>query len=495
MRVLFDIDHIPPALHDVTESVPLPSVKLRRVLNHANPGARNGQITALNAAITNVDDDILLLDPLHSTISGPEAKLDSFQAGFGASLTPVSAVPDEILSDIFILAVENWRKPSKQALSMSHVCRCWRVVSTGTARLWCKVVVKAPINFPLVGLFATRSRHLRCGVHFRGGQKWRQSSMFIKPELAPLISELHFGCTPSLWALVVSDETASRMRLDHVHFFDGDGPMARRYSLPPFIFQTRTLSIRYYLGLLQGIGKLPNLEKLVLHDLGISQLSVLSALDAPLLTSIELSLISGPSWNPNNPQIALPSTVDTLTLDVGWDDPSVLPWLDEPAIRRLHRLVLAFQLAREDDFSVICRMADQLESLTIIGLDTIDTTWVVQIMGWITAAPPLCLSTLRSLELTQPGYDKPDTWVDEGHDRHLAENALALREMLSSRLAYRGREDHQVAQPSGQRAVGLDGRPGVLNRLSMSPVLVGEHAEWYAERVEEFTLVDHPLVE
>ncbi|KAF8311815.1 hypothetical protein DL93DRAFT_2156962 [Clavulina sp. PMI_390] len=424
-------------------------VDLTPILLARTPEARRTQVRELDVALADINQSKALLNSLRTTISAIEAKLDSLRDRVASPLSVLSAVPDEILAEIFVHAAESCKSPrasTMQALTLSHVSGRWKDVSLRTARLWSVVAIEAAPQFPLiVPLFGARSRHFRCKVFFEtipilpgslhtieDKDPWPPNSMVVEPSFADVISEFHFHDRASFWALVVRDDASSLLSLDCIHMFGDNVAMAPILRSKPHLFQTPTLSITYSAVLLQGLENFPYMTKLIIHDIPVTHIPVLSQIRAPLLMHLELSNILAP------------------LVIIFWAHP------DESLTRNVFMVAM------------------QLESLSIHGPSSFA---VLDVIGW-TQNLSTSLPALRSLRLKVAQASREPMDLEDNEETR--SDALMLREILSRWL--------QAANLMVQTA--NDDTLGLLEQLAISSVLVGEHAAWYAERVAEFSVMN-----
>ncbi|KAF8287017.1 hypothetical protein DL93DRAFT_2234580 [Clavulina sp. PMI_390] len=489
MGVRSKADPASAPLNDILESISYPSVDLTPLLLTTTPEARHIRARELNAVIANLDESKALLASLRSTISSAQAKLNAFRARVTRTFIPISAIPDEILGEIFALGIESSVVPRAStllALSVSQVSGHWREVTLDAGRLWREVAIEAAAQYPIVRLFATRARHLRCKVYFEALRPfpqgvgynelklWPPNSMAIEPASAGFISELHFRCAPSLGALSVSEELSALMNINRFHWSSDSTMGPIRSFLPSYILRTPSISLAHSFGMLQGIRRFRYLEELIFHTSSSINIGVLQRLDVPQLRHVELSNISVPWPMAQSRKISLSSPLHTLT--VRYCDRNVLQCFDQSLFTSLRSLVLIYSVIPDKIQTTSAFVeATRIDSLALQG-PTPEA--VMKVATWTYQ----CLPALQSLSLEVVSAPLRFMLPDVGNART---RTLTLREILSPRLTP---HDGKLDGGRGQRA-GEANTLGMLQQRSASSILVGADAAWYAERIQSFKLI------
>ncbi|KAJ2934829.1 hypothetical protein H1R20_g2318, partial [Candolleomyces eurysporus] len=112
-------------------------------------------ISRRQAVLDDIDQQMNILGRQSWQLLGDKLAEMDFISDHLALLSPIKRAPDDILSSIFVAAVEKRRRKGpqglvsfRQAMTLSHVCKRWRAVSIGTKRLWRYLEIHIPEYSP-----------------------------------------------------------------------------------------------------------------------------------------------------------------------------------------------------------------------------------------------------------------------------------------------------------------------------------------------------------
>lgn len=119
---------------------------------------------------------VSMLDEALARVRGAERKLALLRnnlilrrRAFASAISPILALPDELLERILELVVFPpripWGRPSR-AITVSHVCSRWRSVATSMSRFWTDLDITSLAKSDLISAFAERSGSLRLDLSF-----------------------------------------------------------------------------------------------------------------------------------------------------------------------------------------------------------------------------------------------------------------------------------------------------------------------------------------
>ncbi|KAF8301119.1 hypothetical protein DL93DRAFT_2090845 [Clavulina sp. PMI_390] len=150
---------------------------------------------------------------------------------------PISIIPEDVLADIFMLAVdigdigldEHYQSSghlrSKMSIVITHVCQRWRFVAIHSPRMWTQLKICAASQGPLISLFATRSHPLGTTFTFESPgtssledtiTDWPPLRIMINKEAAIGIRELRFRHAAAVHALLIDEDAETALALDRV---------------------------------------------------------------------------------------------------------------------------------------------------------------------------------------------------------------------------------------------------------------------------------------
>ncbi|KAF8305121.1 hypothetical protein DL93DRAFT_371795 [Clavulina sp. PMI_390] len=228
-----------------------PKVDLTPVLLATTPGGRAARVAHLTQTIEKLT--VLITPYDHSLESNGFARsiqrLKVLRARCIFSLSPISAIPEEILLHIF-----DWVAPInggmdqilwRWSLDLSHTCSRWRSITLAYAKLWCKLTVCSPKQTPLIPLFCKRSRHIRCKLFITSYPRGVATdipprSIKVTPSCAPQVSEIGFRGAGAFAALRIDYKAASLLRLDCIRATDVP---FRQNNFPLYLLQATNLEL------------------------------------------------------------------------------------------------------------------------------------------------------------------------------------------------------------------------------------------------------------
>ncbi|KAH6895019.1 hypothetical protein BKA70DRAFT_1532363 [Coprinopsis sp. MPI-PUGE-AT-0042] len=112
----------------------------------------DAEITTINRILFKVDAMAAELERQIKALKAKQAACSAFTAAHRALISPIRRVPADILTTIFLLCMESYKKSkmvaSESPLLFTRVCHQWRELAIGTASLWTNISIRIS-SYPL----------------------------------------------------------------------------------------------------------------------------------------------------------------------------------------------------------------------------------------------------------------------------------------------------------------------------------------------------------
>ncbi|KAF8305129.1 hypothetical protein DL93DRAFT_2233177 [Clavulina sp. PMI_390] len=257
----------------------------------------------IHTAVSEVSDLLDIVTSLENQVQHVQRTLNARKTSLLQRLAPTSALPSELLSEIFSLANDAaiFRRPSKRApetwllsIRLSHVCRQWRAAAIATRKLWASIHVRKPGAGKLVPVFADRAGPSRLSVKFLPTEQtlWEdpRSMVPLSPNHYTLIQDLSFEAPESHYAFGDPRQYEDRVigPLDSLSFKDHI-PVIRDLQQFSSAHNMRINACSLHNdGYLDRLA-MPQLEELVLCSVRIDKIAdSMYYLDAPNLSHLQI---------------------------------------------------------------------------------------------------------------------------------------------------------------------------------------------------------------
>lgn len=279
--MFFDTSSVDSALQSLL-AFRYPDADTSPVLITPNPRDRVKRTEELAALLRDYERTIVAVAHLEVKIWALGRQLRSRASTIANAFTPVSALPTEILQDIFRMAVVDDDTP-RARIVLSHVCSRWRSVSLAVPELWTEVQHRLSYRNDMAAEFLARSGSLglRISLDTSIPSSNIPSSRLSSVTLCGRLTEEAFR------AVIPPSPVPN---LEHMS-------LRQDYTLGnlPVCWQMTNLRVLQLYGVslsYEGVG-LPHLEEVEISNMSFSSLyQTVFRLSAQALSRIELSHIT-----------------------------------------------------------------------------------------------------------------------------------------------------------------------------------------------------------
>lgn len=217
--MLIDLGSLTVAL-DQVESFKYPAINLCPLLLVKGTDARHVRKQELDAVRHDLEESVAVVLQLADRLSAVRRGLEIRAASLANACAPVTALPTELLSEIFKLVAYSpdprmrsstcsyagTEMSSQSRIDLSHVCSEWRGIMLGIPELW--TLIQLPSHDPptMLDEFVRRSRSLSVDITFLSLEHHHNSDSFwfdlpLDAYQCPLISLINNcdGKLPKSW--------------------------------------------------------------------------------------------------------------------------------------------------------------------------------------------------------------------------------------------------------------------------------------------------------
>lgn len=243
MTALFEFTPVIMAL-DSLLSTQSPAVDITPILLATSIATRQLQTDRRRSTLSDIDATLACVRILEEKIANLRRKLEMWRANILQSLSPISALPGELLGIIFNTVAEedHWEKRWQVGINLSHVCSRWRVVTLGLGELWSQLKIISRAQWELMPLFGQRSRNSR--LHIQLGDHAPGHSPFI-PGLevgageARQICSISFYDLQTFFAFNVTPDALALLDLEKALFVFHN----QSFQIPRYLMTVQTVSL------------------------------------------------------------------------------------------------------------------------------------------------------------------------------------------------------------------------------------------------------------
>ncbi|KAF8310496.1 hypothetical protein DL93DRAFT_2169689 [Clavulina sp. PMI_390] len=446
----------------------------------------NAQSSVLSA-ISSIDSTLDELSALITVTTRLCDKVRNWRLWVSQPLSGVRALPEELLRDIFTLAVNSSfstkREPTgwRTAIAISQTCSLWRTASIECSVLWDSLKIKHPSHMSLIPVFASRSSMHGLTVAFgesssrsRHHTPWcdlQANSLPIHAQDAEHIREVHFHDAIAIKALSFSPESLENFRPKWCKAELSRYPERLSGNFPQYFLQSQFISL---LGLFHPIQPLDSTSLTTLYLNKASQSDVRELIEisnAPSLSFLQLKN-SRFIWQPHgDDDLAVPpavsNSIETLEL-VDCFNKFTQTLTDHVVFPRLRSLSIIQEFDITDKLGAlsITPLMRAFPLLRKLSLSMPHLRQALEVLNFIAGGPhdPL-LPELLCLKIISHCHQRLGELLDENLDR--------LQSWVHIRL--------QTSTDSGAEI-------SPLEELHLSEDFIGNHRGWYETHLPAFSI-------
>ncbi|KAF8320013.1 hypothetical protein DL93DRAFT_2224922 [Clavulina sp. PMI_390] len=459
--------------------------------------------SSLESTLASIDSSLANLESLIAMATTLRDKVANWRLWVAQPLSGVRALPEELLREIFTLAVGvriNPEDPTpdwKLALAIRHTCTSWRKTSDGCSMMWRDLTIRNPYNIPLLPLFASRSGAWGLFITFgdasctgRKSPWWNvhPNSMPIQPQDAKQMKRLYFIDPMALealsfsrealnvfapeWSIAEMDRYLERNRFRERARHWGENTARSDWELPQYFLHARRTELLGSFHKTEPLASM-HLTALCLHQISQYQIEeVLRISNLPNLSTLELKCARfdrGPRPNEGNPSDELPTVVSSIVavelVECAEDFIRSLP--QNLVFPRLESL----SITQESDLNDMGNLA----TIPLISASPLIRRLCIS-MPWLEQA----LDLLNSITTNPAGQILPDLRFLKvmRHFRHLYVEATP-EELDGLQLWVLERQRASAVRGSVQCP---------LEGLHLSEEFIGDHRDWFEANLPLFSV-------
>ncbi|KAF8305913.1 hypothetical protein DL93DRAFT_2172350 [Clavulina sp. PMI_390] len=380
-------------------------------------------------------------------------RVASWRASLVEPLSPITALPSNLLQYVFELIVLESPRAWHSAVILSHVSRRWRTVSIGDPKLWCRLDLGSPLSRGMVPLFAVRSGDRRLSLSLRGyGDDpdatspitpmspsprigWPLGSIALGPSEAMQLSRLRFESADAAVAISVHPAAHELLHIDSLSFIL---PM-QRVPLQDYMFATQRLRLKCASFVPRKKLTMPNLIDLYIESCEEDfMVDILNVIDAPALQHLELSGV-GWSYHENRPTTKVRAFPHLTTLTIHLCDPKVWAFVADylvlPDLRSLKIAAGALWSYDSKAFlqQTLLHLLLKFETLHDLSLSAHHRR-LIDVVSVIVKRPHSHVLPVPHLRNLTINLIAADPWEED--DPEAFRTARAIREIIEKRITY-----------------------------------------------------------